>query len=292
MKALYIVGDSRSGSTLLQHLLSLQEGVVALGEVHRLQKLVRAGEPCACSRPVGECPFWIETALYAGLSVDNAQTSTAFQALRRWPAQVVAWTALRLGLEKPARELLRREQQVAVNCLALYKAAGELTGNQAVVDTSKDPAQFLHLYLANGDVVRPVLFVRDGRAVVWSKIQRIKTLSVQQASRRWVSVSRKMLALQKVLPAPDCELVYYEELCRNPTVALENILSRVNVTIQSTDLSALPAERHDLGGSPRFRVREPYKIEADERWRTEMPKEALATFERIAGPTNRKLGYE
>ena len=292
MKALYILGDSRSGSTLLQHLLSVQEGVTALGEVHRLQKLVRSGEPCTCSRPVGECPFWRKIASCAELSINAARTSTAFQPFRRWPAQVAAWTALRLGLERPARRLLWREQQVTANCLAFYEAAGELTGSQVVVDSSKIPEQFLHLYLADRDLVRPVLLVRDGRAVVWSKMQRVRALGVQQASRRWAAVSRKMLALQKVLSAPDRDFVYYEELCRDPAAVLESILSRVDVAVQTIDLSALPAERHDLGGSPRFRARAPHKIEADERWRTEMPKEALASFERIAGPMNRKLGYE
>ena len=41
MRILYLVGDSRSGSTLLQHLLSLQPGVHALGELRRLGALAR-----------------------------------------------------------------------------------------------------------------------------------------------------------------------------------------------------------------------------------------------------------
>ncbi|MGB3680995.1 MAG: sulfotransferase [Rubrobacteraceae bacterium] len=291
MKALYIVGDSRSGSTLLQHLLALQDSVTALGEVHRLEGLVHAGELCSCGRPVDECPFWRRVAAHAGLPLEEVRTSTASPLLRRWLAQVSAWAALRYGLERPVRKLLVREQQVAANCLALYKAAGQLTGSRAVVDTSKLPAQFLHLYLTGGNLVRPVLLVRDGRAVVWSKMQRRGDLSVALIARRWLRVSRAMLALQRILPSPDRNFVYYEDLCRNPIKVLESILGRVNTTVQSTELGDLSDERHDLGGSPRFRKRRSVEIQADERWRTEMPKDALATFERIAGPMNRRLGY-
>ena len=58
MKVIYIVGDSRNGSTLLQHLLALQEGVMAVGEVRRLHEFAKDDAICACGQTLSRCPFW------------------------------------------------------------------------------------------------------------------------------------------------------------------------------------------------------------------------------------------
>ena len=297
---LYIVGDSRSGSTLLHHLLALQNGVVGLGEVRRLEQIVRTGEPpCACGLPVEQCPFWGRIASLLGLSLDQIRTTPATRPLRRRYAQALGWVGIRLGLESVARRLLAQEQRAVTSCFNIYRAAGEVTGDRVIVDSSKFASQFLHLYLEGTGLVRPIFLVRDGRAVVWSQFlnndNRLKKgkkgFSVAQLSRQWRNVSMTMLIMQKAVAASASDVVHYEELCRAPTKVLQGILDRVNVTVHSTDLRSLPNVRHDLGGSPRFRKESPEKIELDERWRNEMPKEALATFERIAGPMNRRLGY-
>ena len=86
-------------------------------------------------------------------------------------------------------------------------------------------------------------------------------------------------------------MVRYEDLCRDPAAVLGGILRPFGVPVRTTELLGLPPERHDLGGSPRFKGGGSGAIELDERWRTEMPKGDLATFEKIAGAMNRRLGY-
>lgn len=292
MKALYIVGDSRSGSSLLQHLLAQQDTVTALGEVHRVDRLIRAGELCACGRPIRECSFWRQLAQQAGLNLEQAGTAPEFRPWRHRLSQLTCWTACKFGVERPARILLKQERKSAENCFALYGAASELAGSQIVVDSSKTPAQFLRLYMYDESVVRPVLLVRDGRAVVWSKLQRKKNLGVVPAVRAWLTVSRMMFALRHILPEADRHFVYYEDLCRNPGEVVAHILSREGIYTESRALEHYLGKRHHIGGSPHFRASVPEQICIDERWRTEMPKETLATFERIAGRMNRKLGYE
>ena len=281
----------------MQHLLALQDGVVALGEVRRLGQMAKTGTPpCACGRPVGECPFWTRVASLVGLPPDRIETALDLGPARRRLDGAAAWATLRLGLKEATGRMLRRERRVADNCLALHRAACELTGDRVAVDASKIPTHFLNLRLQGGESARPVFLVRDGRAVVWSKMQRRmqkgKGHDAATMTRQWLNVSRAMLALQRVVPEPEEAFVRYEELCRDPGKVLESILGPLGVPVRTTDLRSLSAERHDLGGSPRFREALPEKIELDERWRTEMPEEALATFERIGGRMNRRLGYE
>jgi hypothetical protein len=189
-----------------------------------------------------------------------------------------------------ARKLLSHEQQAAAHCLALYRAAAEITGKRVVVDASKTPSHLLHLYLENEDFIHPVFLVRDGRGVVWSKMTRVG-IKATRAAKGWLNVYRMMLALRKVTPDSTSVFVRYEELCMKPREVLERILKKVNISVRSVDLGRLPTERHELGGSPRFQGKNPTKIELDERWRSEMPERALFTFERIAGRVNRRLGY-
>ncbi len=296
MKTLCIVGDSRSGSTLLQHLLALQDGVVALGEVRRLQQMAADGAPpCACGRPVSQCPFWTQVASLVGSPPNRIETAPSLGPLRRRVDDVAGWAVLRLGLEGATRGLLHAERRAAAACLALHRTATELTGDWVAVDASKVPSHFLHLRLEGGESARPILLVRDGRAVVWSKMQRRiqkgKDHNAAALTRQWLNVSRTLLALQGSVPGPEGGVVHYEELCKDPRGVLEGILAPLEVAVRTTDLRSVSAERHDLGGSPRFRESLPERIELDERWRTEMPEEVLATFERIGGRMNRRLGY-
>jgi hypothetical protein len=291
MKALYIVSDSRSGSTLLQHLLALQKGVMALGEVYRLEEFGRDGKTCACGRLVDQCPFWTQVLHRVGQPLNKLRTSPSYHLLRRRFSQVIGWSALKFGWEPLARGLLKDERRFAGNCLAIYQAASKITGNQIVVDASKVPSHLLYLYLEGKELLHPIILIRDGRAVVWSKMKRAG-LTATQATKGWVNVCRMIFALQRVMPNSGSVFVSYEELCMNPVHVLERILNPVDVSVQSIDLASLPSERHDLGGSPRFHGKNPDKIELDECWRSEMPKDALLTFEKIAGPINRKFGYE
>lgn len=291
MKALYIVSDSRSGSTLLQHLLALQKGVMPLGEVYRLKELGRDGKTCACGRPVDRCPFWTQVLSHVGQPLNKLRTSPSYRLLRRRFSQVIGWSTLKFGLEPLARGLLGDERRFAANCLEIYQAASKMTRNQIVVDASKVPSHLLYLYLEGKELLHPIFLIRDGRAVVWSKMKKAG-ITATQAAKGWLNVCRMIFALQKVIPNSRSVFVSYEELCMNPEHVLERILNSVDVSVESVDLGSLPSERHDLGGSPRFHGKNPDKIELDERWRSEMPKEVLLTFEKIAGPMNRKLGYE
>lgn len=296
MRALYILSDSRSGSTLLQYLLSLQKEIVALGEVRRLEQFVDCGGKCACGRPVNECPFWREIASRVGKPLEEIKTFLPLRLYRRRFGQVISWTALKLGLEVPARRLLAYERLVVADCLSIYRAAAELTGSHCVVDSSKVPSQFLHLYMGDKTLVQPIFLARDGRGVTCSKLQRSrqrgnKPLVAEQAARQWHDVNRAILTIQKVLPTSQRNFVHYEELCKRPPEILQGLLTQAGLRTQSIDLGSLAIESHHLGGSPHFRDSVPDRIELDEKWKTESSEETLATFEKLAGPLNRRLGY-
>lgn len=288
--AMYLVSDSRSGSTLLQHLLGLQPGIVPLGEVRRLGVLAQRGYPCACGAPVGTCPFWMSIAASVGAEIQNLKVVPSHSQLRRRLGHVAAIAAVAVAGGRPvARRFLKAEQAVAQTCCRIYDAALAASGTRLVVDASKVPSQFLHLNLYCPGRVIPVFLVRDGRAVVWSKMRRAGR-SAEVATRQWVQVNRSLLLLRRLV-GDEGRSVKYEDLCSSPAVVVADVLRGTGLSVETLNLAALPHDRHDLGGSPTFRQGTVTRIERDDRWMIEMPAEAQRVFERLGGDLNRRLGY-
>ena len=59
-RVLFIGGLGRSGTTLLERLVSELPGVCGLGEVvHLWERALRDDERCGCGRAFSQCPFWV-----------------------------------------------------------------------------------------------------------------------------------------------------------------------------------------------------------------------------------------
>jgi hypothetical protein len=76
IKVIFIVGFTRSGSTLLEHLLSIAPGTVAVGELAYLwDPNVRNNSYCGCGVKWDCCPFWTRTvALQQGLHFEEGRS--------------------------------------------------------------------------------------------------------------------------------------------------------------------------------------------------------------------------
>ena len=57
-KLVYIGGFGRSGSTLLEYLLTCQPDLVACGEIVRHVRRRRTRKACTCGQPAAQCPIW------------------------------------------------------------------------------------------------------------------------------------------------------------------------------------------------------------------------------------------
>src|SRR5262245_48002142 len=63
---LFLGGQARSGSTLLDRALGQMPGFLSAGEVRYLwDRGLRDAERCGCSEPFSRCPFWTEVGMRA-----------------------------------------------------------------------------------------------------------------------------------------------------------------------------------------------------------------------------------
>lgn len=287
---LAIIGDVRTGSTLLQGLLSRHAQVATVGELRRLDRFVRENRACSCGVAVSDCPHWRDVAARAGRDLAAVRTGRPETRLgQRWE-EGVGLAGVALGARSLTRRLIPRGAQVSDNLACLLTASARRAGARIVVDSSKDPGHAVLLLHQSQIPVRVVFLVRDGRAVVWSKIRRTG-ISAGFATRHWVSVMVAMGALDRAIGRGRCDWVKYEDLCSDPLGSVRRIAPSLDLDCRGWP-GSLPAERHDIGGSPGVGDTEFTNVHEDLRWREEMPRDDLATFERFGGFVNRRLGYE
>ncbi|MFP5464974.1 MAG: sulfotransferase [Gammaproteobacteria bacterium] len=156
---LFIVGASRSGSTLLERLLNELPGVMSVGE---LQRVWRRGfvenQLCSCGQPFQDCPFWGE--VRQRLQADGKLADAgAVDALSR--------SVYKAGL-RPASG---REAFLA-HWSRLFGAIANVSGARWLVDSSKDPVYAAQLAHLPGFQTRYLHLIRDPRAVAYSKMRR------------------------------------------------------------------------------------------------------------------------
>jgi len=288
VRILYLVGDSRSGSTLLQHLLSLQPGVHALGELRRLGAMARAGEACACGSPLGECEHWTKV---CGDKPAAERTTELPREGKVWRLVMMREAAALRGGLLPAGAFLRKRAHAAASeCMRLYEAVAAETGATLLVDSSKEPDHFLHMRASYPDLVHPVFLHRDGRGIISSKIRRAG-VSPKDAVEGYLWMQRLIETARRAVGLHRATEARYEDLCRDPKGELQRLLAPFDVPVETTDLASLPGVRHDIGGSPSFQGGERGEIQLDETWREDLSSEALEVFEECAGQMNRYRGY-
>ncbi len=278
---LCIIGDSRSGSTLLQYLLATQPGVAAVGELRRLAQLVREGRPCSCGHALHECPRW--GPILARLDLRPRPRP---RVSKRAGEAAGLLAGVPLG-RAPARRAAPAAARAADQAATVYRLLGEQERCRVIVDSSKDPGHALELAL-NGEItVHPLYLFRDGRAVVHSKVRRTN-IDPDVAIRHWRRLTTGMLWLRRLRAGTT---VHYEDLCADPRAVLEPVLAPLGIAVHLQDPPAPVTELHSLGGSPGFGVQSVERLHPDASWRSEAPAELLRAFDSAAGDLNRRLGY-
>jgi len=286
-------------------LLGANDSVTALGEVYLLSRYAREGARCTCGEPVTQCPFWhdVQDRLRAALDRPSLMLSefpltveATVQSLhRRLPSINDALLLLGSGsLWKalaPASALSKAYLDASRNALQLFEVIAALHDSPTIVDSSKYALPMKALYLASPDRVRVIFLVRDGRAASLS-LSRHHDMSFDDAVRMWKRYNWNLSLAMTTLPHSRRMLLRYEDLCTDPASALARISALIDAPRPLTVKPIVKEHYHTIGGNPmRFR-REETAIVLEERWRSELSKEQRAQFERIAGPMNRRLGYQ
>lgn len=166
VSVVYVVGSGRSGTTLLDTILSNHPRFYGAGELallavdnlfHRFY--------CPCGRPIDQCIFWCSV-------VQEWFQRTGLRNLEEHARARQIFEGPRLhGLPRLLQEKLHRSRkftEYAKQTVELYRAIRHVSGREVIVDSSVIPMRALALSMMPEIDLRLIHLVRDGRGVAWS----------------------------------------------------------------------------------------------------------------------------
>jgi hypothetical protein len=199
----------------------------------------------------------------------------------------------------------------------LYRQVADHVGASLIVDTTKDTdwirARTSELRNA-GDQACLVLLIRDGRAVVNSRMRKFPERAPETEIARWLSQIRAGIELYESFDGPKVK-VHYEALSRDPTAVMENLCSTFGIAFDPAMLDFQKCRHHPLGGNSatQFVAAKEYVtkngkpfvslsnrgkpfyesldgcIKPDTRWKQEFTDSHAELFARLAGSFNEQI---
>lgn len=200
----------------------------------------------------------------------------------------------------------------------LYECLSRKTERPIVVDSTKLPAwleEQTSTLRAAGVPMHMIFLARDGRAVLASQLRKYPETSVREHAERWAERIRDTEALAKRFPGT-VSRVRYEELATAPRETLGALSEELGIEWSDAMLDPWNSEQHPLGGNAgtqslirgartqvggelgiagekrQYYENHPRTFVLDQRWRRELPKDALAVFEELAGEVNRPFAWD
>ncbi len=158
-RVLFIGGEGRSGSTVLERLIATHPQTCAVGELKNLfERGVGHDELCGCGKPVVACELWSEV----GRRLIGGWETEAGRELVQFFTRVNHRLLLPLILSGRGAMVARARSVLAL----LYPIIAELTGSSVIVDSSKHPAWAYLLAGTRQIDLRVVHLVRHPSGVV------------------------------------------------------------------------------------------------------------------------------
>lgn len=266
----FVIGCSRSGTTLLYHML-LSSGNFA---VYRMESMIfTLFEPRfrPLSKPRNKrrmLDAWYQTRLYTRSGLEPSEIEPRMMAECQNGGDF-----LRIIME----EMCRKQ------------------GVERWAETT--PEHLLYMYRIKETIPNALIVhvIRDGRdvALSWEKLSQIRPFpwdrkrSAMAAAIYWEWIVNKGREAGRTMGADYVE-VYYEDLVRKPAEVLKNLEPFIE-----HDLDYERITRNAVGSviAPNTAFKEEKRSPIG-RWKTDLSPEELATLESLAGGTLEQLGYE
>jgi hypothetical protein len=301
----YIGGCMRSGSTLLDRVLSRVPGFVSVGEiVHLWERGVLRNELCGCGVPFLDCPFWTQVGNLAfggweSLDVQEViELQRSVDRTRNIPMMLAARDRGRYG---------RRLRRYADLLARLYRGIDAVSGGCVIVDSSKRASTAFVLRSVAGVRLRVIHLVRDSHGVAFSLMKRVERPEVTstvaympkatpvRSALEWLAVNGLFHALRSF--GTPMTLVRYESLVTAGRNHIQQIVNALGKTFEPDQLDFINqgvvelALDHTVSGNPmRFAVGD-VDLRLDDAWLQNMPRADRVLTTVLTWPLLVKYGY-
>lgn len=257
---LYILSNQRSGSTLLENVLSKSSEITSVGELYHLDSHIHKGKwgetwewNCSCGRSFEVCEFWGE--IYNKIGIAN-------------PKEIKKTEVT--GTKNVDEDNVRMENEKTIALLNnIYDAVFMVSGNSIIVDSSKVPFQGISLYENSPFDFKIIHLKRDLRAIAVSKKKwssKFKKKNVSLLKLLLANFYYKMMCKQMLKKVDSDHLleISYENFMNAPQYHLDKIADFANFEKFAFPEYMELQNDHTVAGTPNRFVKR--KISYDNRW--------------------------
>lgn len=285
-KIIYIMSDVRSGSTLLQNILSKSNEIISVGELHNLDSHIHKGAlgktwgwKCSCGSEFENCNFWKN--VFLNLKNDGIKTidKTSVSNMKSRIEYLFTNNNSDISYTKNAKMLKQLN--------SIYTAIFKSSGCKVIIDSSKHPIQGLTIYKNINYDIKIIYLKRDIRAVVTSKQKWNKKFNTSSPNKyRTLLISKLyeylILKCLRKIDEADKITINYKSLSVNPQNTVDLIINKFQLKKFEAPEYMFLENDHTIGGTPnRFKKR---KIKYDSVWEMEVSKKPI--FNLIGGLLN------
>jgi len=297
LKVLYIIGNGRSGSTLIDAIVGNHDDIFSTGELKKLWRQYEF-QYCSCGEERQNCPFWksVRQDWKKMMKLDQFEKkliplTNHYEKFIRWPL-----------LLKEQKKFSNNFKNYVNYNLAIFETVKRNSGKSIVIDSSKVPERAFALSLIPGIELYFIHLIRDGRGVIWSRKKRIDSKAHPYATSntslsttlKWIKsnlVSEYVLQRTK---APSIR-IKYEDFVNNPFASLSVIGEMMNLDMSKIadkikeNRIAIP--NHMIGGN-RVRFEKTIKLKNDNKWINKLSFMDKIVFALFAWPLAKKYKYK
>jgi sulfotransferase family protein len=321
---IYIASDVRSGSTLLDNMISNHPQIESVGELRQLTAHINMqpsdaamypsafvqNRVCTCTKPFHECSVWSQVRdiyeaeqerpfvnVETGCSKDLRSRIFHLAMLLAWliPVRGIRrWLFCRAFSQEPL-------EKSGHTCYQLLDAFSRTVDVETIVDSSKTVQQLYAMIAARPKDcgLKVIHLVRDGRAVTYSKLKRAQqyrdlgvSFKLIPAIRGWCYINLQISLSRCFFGSTDFTTIRYEDLCQDRESTLRKACEKLDLPFDAAMLYLSTDDKHNVGGSShRFDWNAATSIEVDNRWKTGMRAWHKVAYYIVAGMLHKRLGY-
>lgn|SRR5918994_1097748 len=306
MKILYILGGSRTGSTVVDNVLNEVDGFFSGGEIRFLWERLLEGRLCGCHRRFEDCPIW-SSALRSGFGFpDNSRIDVDEVADWQRDSLRVVRTFQVLGTidgRMTGSKSLRAFAEVTGQ---LYHALFDVTGARVIVDSSKRASNGAMLGMLTDFSPYYLHLVRDPRAVAFSRQRRklnpdrpvpgyMDVSSVFNSAASWLAWNLTSEAVIRRQDPNRWMRLRYEDFAADPlgtTQRIVRLLDEDDPDLPFVDPTTVRLTgNHTVSGNPARYIDGVVPIQEDDEWRSRMSMSQRRAVTLMTLPLLVKYGY-
>jgi hypothetical protein len=283
------MSDNRSGSTLLENILSKSDECFSVGELAMLKGHLLKNGPgekwnwtCACGSPLTDCVFW-SSIVKQTYEADPENFASALT--WNFKSKALALNAMApFMFKKKFLKVINQPVNVKVtNTLSkLFQLVQEKSGKHFIVDSSKNPLQALAIYKkVTGFDIKIIWLKRDLRAIVtsktkWKSLNKKKEKSMQKLLLDVFYYRRLCYTVSTLVKPEDIIEIDYKTLATDTHEELQKIFNAFSMKAFPTPEFMELLEDHTIGGTPGRFSKKP--IQYDDNWKEQYNDNKFAYF--------------